>query len=528
MKNLSLLLILLSIQVTINAQAPQTINYQSVVRNAAGEPLAGNISVDIRFTIYDATQNGIVVFTETQNLITNSLGIVTAEIGSMSNMSIVSWGNGKKYLHVEADIDNSGFMDMGTTQLISVPYALYAANSATGPTGATGVQGSQGLPGATGATGPQNSITANNGLTATGGLNSNVTLGGSQLNNDTEIPLNGKQLRLSGQGRVGIGTNNPEATLHVVGTLKVDSVPVATLSNLYNIIIDSAGNILKTPSSSLLGPTGPTGQPGITGPTGLIGLQGVTGNTGATGSIDITTNDLMTICYDGGLGYSSGNREFFQQATVDVIAYLLTSNNGTTIYFQKQGTYWRKTVLPGNEITKSAVLKNGYLYVLSADNSFNHHIYRFNANDITQVPVPISVIGHSFGNTTLSYMTSEADTFYFSYDAANSATMSNTIAKYLLNGTLLTYIGNIQLGSTPFTVDRFFCVNSNFYVFNIPISPGNGYMSKFSALGNLIYTSAEMRMHSNLSRVLNVNGKFFLVTALDNDEDHCLHRVYYE
>jgi hypothetical protein len=142
-----------------DAQAPQLINYQAIVRNGGGQPVAGGTVVSLRFTIHDVTANGTTVFTETQRDTANQFGLVTAKIGSQNNLALVNWGTGDKYLQVELDpTGGSNFTDMGTQQLLSVPYALFAANSAQGPQGPTGPEGfgatgPTGIAGATGATG---------------------------------------------------------------------------------------------------------------------------------------------------------------------------------------------------------------------------------------------------------------------------------------------------------------------------------------------------------------------------------------
>ena len=178
-KLLPLLLAILAGTFTF-AQSPQGMNYQAVVRNTNGQPVTANTPVKLRFTIHDQTANGTAVYNETLNDTTNQFGLVDVVIGSAGNLSTVNWGNGAKFLQVETEVNNAGtFTDMGTTQLMSVPYALYAANSAmgpqgpagasgadgaTGPTGPTGATGADGQPGATGAAGPQG-INGNDGAT---------------------------------------------------------------------------------------------------------------------------------------------------------------------------------------------------------------------------------------------------------------------------------------------------------------------------------------------------------------------------
>lgn len=119
------------------SQAPQSIPYQAVMRNPDGTVLANN-SVDLIFMIHGNFANGPVIFQESHSLMSNSEGLISCEVGqgvvSQGNFSSIDWGNGDKFLHVTMN-----GIDLGTQQLLSVPYALYANNvgvhcSATGDT----------------------------------------------------------------------------------------------------------------------------------------------------------------------------------------------------------------------------------------------------------------------------------------------------------------------------------------------------------------------------------------------------------
>ncbi len=86
--------------------------------------------------------DGTVVWQELQTLQTNSLGLFTAQLGSVVSLANVNWSNGEKFLQVELDPGN-GFVNIGTQQMLSVPYALYAGSvslhvSLTGDTLSTG------------------------------------------------------------------------------------------------------------------------------------------------------------------------------------------------------------------------------------------------------------------------------------------------------------------------------------------------------------------------------------------------------
>ena len=115
----------------IFAQAPLGFNYQATVRNASGT-LIVNQNVYFKFNVMLNSQTSVPVFTETHYVPTDDLGQVnlvvgqgTATAGSFSN---INWGSGNYYLGIELNT-GAGYVAMGTTQLLSVPYALYA-NSA--------------------------------------------------------------------------------------------------------------------------------------------------------------------------------------------------------------------------------------------------------------------------------------------------------------------------------------------------------------------------------------------------------------
>lgn len=115
------------------AQAPQAIPYQAVARDSSGN-LLSNHTISIRFSIHQVTATGSIEFQETHDVNTNNLGLFTVNIGtgtaSVGSLSSVNWGNSAKYLQVEIDTNGgTTFLPMGTSQLLSVPYALYSERS---------------------------------------------------------------------------------------------------------------------------------------------------------------------------------------------------------------------------------------------------------------------------------------------------------------------------------------------------------------------------------------------------------------
>ena len=135
MKNFSLFLFLiLSLAGTAIAQVPQGIPYQAVTRNAQGQPLASR-SVKVLFSVLDSTATGTAVYVETHPTSTTALGLFAVNVGmgtpTTGNFSNINWGFNSKFLKVELDTTASGnnYIDLGTQQMMSVPYALYAGSA---------------------------------------------------------------------------------------------------------------------------------------------------------------------------------------------------------------------------------------------------------------------------------------------------------------------------------------------------------------------------------------------------------------
>ena len=116
----------LLISALLTAQSPTLIPYQALARDGAGQPLV-NTSLIGRFSIHDATLDGALVWQELQSLNTNEVGLFTAQLGNTVSLAEVNWAQGAKFMQVELDLGN-GFIDLGTQQMLSVPYALYAQN----------------------------------------------------------------------------------------------------------------------------------------------------------------------------------------------------------------------------------------------------------------------------------------------------------------------------------------------------------------------------------------------------------------
>lgn len=138
------------------AQSPQKFSYQAVVRNNA-DALITNTAVGMQISILQGSSSGSAVYVETQTPSTNANGLVSLEIGTGSVVSgtfnTIDWGNGPYFIKTETDpAGGTNYTVSGTSEFLSVPYALYSLNGTPGP---QGIQGIQGNPGPTGAQGPQ-------------------------------------------------------------------------------------------------------------------------------------------------------------------------------------------------------------------------------------------------------------------------------------------------------------------------------------------------------------------------------------
>ena len=193
------------------AQVPQGFNYQAVVRNDQGAPLAEQ-QVGIRLTLQNKAGKAI-YYSETHSANTSPQGVVSFVVGGGNVQSGVfadiPWGEGNIYMKIEVDPAGDGnYTTLGVSQLQSVPYALYATSGTPGPQGEQGPAGPQGEPGPTGPQGEQGP----EGPLVFGTEGQTLRHGETTWEASSNIYNTGTN--------VGIGTTDPTEKLHVEGNIR--------------------------------------------------------------------------------------------------------------------------------------------------------------------------------------------------------------------------------------------------------------------------------------------------------------------
>lgn len=123
---------LISTYSTLWAQVPNLMNYQGVALNSSGTPIA-NTTIKLKVKIHTGTPTGTVQYYEERSVTTDATGLFDFQIDGpgkligAGTLASVTWSSGDKFLHIEMDPTNGNtFTDMGTQQLVTVPYAKVA------------------------------------------------------------------------------------------------------------------------------------------------------------------------------------------------------------------------------------------------------------------------------------------------------------------------------------------------------------------------------------------------------------------
>ncbi len=260
------------------AQSPQGFNYQCIVRNTDNAPIS-NQAVTLLFSISQGSPSGSVVYAETHTLNTNDFGLVNLVIGQGTPTSGafngVDWGGGAKYLKVFVQ-NGASTTELGTSQLMSVPYALFAQKAPGDNWGSQAVQTNATLSG--GGTSGSPLTLAQQGAAAGQVLKWNGT---DWVPQDDAVGGGGTANNYTGGTGINITGTAPNFVINNNGDLSSTNELQTLTINGNNLSLSQGGGTIALPP----GPTGATGPQGPTGATGAAGPQGIPGPAGATGAV---------------------------------------------------------------------------------------------------------------------------------------------------------------------------------------------------------------------------------------------------
>jgi hypothetical protein len=232
-------------------------SYQAVIRDNSGA-LVNSTAVGMKISILQGSSTGAVLYSETQTVTTNANGLTSLVIGSgtvvSGSFSTINWAAGPFFIKTQTDpTGGTNYTITGSSQLMSVPYALFSANGTPGPTGSTGPIGPQGTQGPVGPQGMQGLPGTNGTNGATGLLPNGTAAGNTSFWDGSQWVINNSNIFNNG-GFVGIGLNNPVQRLDVNGQVNIPSDSAYMINNkkilhnrgLANLLIGKNAGLLST------------------------------------------------------------------------------------------------------------------------------------------------------------------------------------------------------------------------------------------------------------------------------------------
>ncbi len=218
-----------SINNAFSQTAPQGFNYQAVARDNAGN-LYANQNIRLRLSIQ---QNGNNQYIETHNATTNAFGLFSLVVGQGSptfgTFQNMAWNTGSKAILTEIDpLGNGNFVNVGTTILQSVPYALYAQNS--GNNTANGIQGM----------GTNQFLAKFNGSTSI--TNSQIVDNGQSIGIGTTTPDAQTRLHLA-NGKMMVGTPNGTLARMTINSDAAEDALRVRVNTTTHLLVGANGNV---------------------------------------------------------------------------------------------------------------------------------------------------------------------------------------------------------------------------------------------------------------------------------------------
>ena len=294
------------------SQAPEGINYQAVLRDNLGTAISSS-EVGLKITIFQNAANGTIAYEESFEAPTDNFGLVNLVIGQgnplTGDFATIDWSNGPFFIEVAAD-ENGGtdYEIMGTQELMSVPYALYAKTAGNGPQGLQGDQGDQGPQGDAGTQGIQGDA-GPQGVQGETGIEGPQGLQGEQGDQGPQGDAGTQGI----QGETGLqGLQGDTGTQGIQGDAGPQGVQGET--GLQGLQGDTGTQGIQGPQGDA-GTQGIQGETGLQGPQGDAGTQGIQGETGIQGPQgDAGIQGIQGVSGDDGLlpnGTAIGNTTFW-------------------------------------------------------------------------------------------------------------------------------------------------------------------------------------------------------------------------
>ena len=327
-------ILILCFDYQVVGQFPESMNYQAVIRDGSGNVLA-NQAVGLQIKILQGSSSGSSVYEETFAPTTNAYGSIAIQIGTgivvSGTFNTIDWGGNTHFVETAVDIDGTAngtsYVVISTTQLMSVPYALYAKKAGNVvwselSGNAYRTSGNIGI----GTANPEWNLDIKTGTTTEGGImqlsNSNedhllrVFSGsnsdpnpfllwktGDPLRFSTSSGLNDgswqEHMRIKSNGNVGIGTTSPSAKLEVSGTARITDLA----GTGDRMVVANADGDLSTQAIGT-GPAGPAGADGAVGAIGPVGPAGADGSD-ATNYWTESGSDIYRSTGNVGIGTTS-------------------------------------------------------------------------------------------------------------------------------------------------------------------------------------------------------------------------------
>lgn len=288
MKNLILLLLTIVLFGTGNifAQSPRAINYQGVARDASGNPIV-NQSIGLRYSIRSGSPGGTLEYQETQIATTSNLGLFNLKIGTGSPLSgtfsAIDWATNSHFVEVELDpAGGTNYTSLGTSELVSVPYALHATTVENDQVDDADAD-------------PSNEIQtlSQSGSTITlsnGGGTANVNDGDADPSNEIQtISTSGSTLNLSnGGGSVSLNDADADPT-NELQSLSLSGNTISLSGSGGQVTIPNDGDWIASGNDMYSGNSADVGI-GVTNPTAKLSVRN---------NIDIksSSNDLSIDLY---------------------------------------------------------------------------------------------------------------------------------------------------------------------------------------------------------------------------------------